>query len=115
MKTIGVVMILCAGLGMAQADGRKLDAFQVSRGVALAGAIWDVRSSYGLVERNPLLGSGSFGHRQALTSMALTGVLVYLEGPLVRRHPSLRRPLTVANWVIGGVRFGVGVWNSRMQ
>lgn len=116
MGRIAILALGLAGMGMGQAwEGRKLDAFQTSRVAALAGAAFDVRSSYGLIERNPLLGAGSFGHRQAAMSMAITGALVYLEGPLVRRHPQLRKPLTVANWFIGGIRFGVGVRNSRMQ
>jgi hypothetical protein len=91
------------------------NSLKYSQAFMLAGATADVVSSRGLIERNPLLGAGPFGARQAATSMAITAGLVALETPIVRRWPSMRRALTITNYLVGSIRFGVAAKNWRLR
>lgn len=75
----------------------------------------DALSSRGLYERNPILGRSAFGARQELIKGGLIGALVVSEWLIVRHHPSMRKGLTVANYAVGGVTFGVAAYNWRMK
>ena len=97
------------------AFGQSRQVFLTSQGFAVAGAVADVRSSWGAYELNPVLGCGQFGPRQAALSLAITSALVLAETPLTRRHPALRKPFTVINFVVGSVRFGVAIRNSQQR
>jgi hypothetical protein len=91
------------------------DLFSRSLPLYLGASTLDIASSYGLQERNPILGRGPFGARQTLTSGAITGGVALGAWALARWVPALRRPL---GWVVVGmvgVRGGVAVHNWRQH
>ena len=91
------------------------DLFSRSLPLYLGASTLDIASSYGLQERNPVLGRSPFGTRQALTSAAITGGVALGARFAAKRWPALRRPL---GWVVlgmAGLRGGVAVYNWRQQ
>lgn len=102
-------------LDVRMAGGLLREPLFISQVFVASSAVADVQSSWGRYELNPVLGRGQFGARQAAISAGITGGLLLLERPLVRHHPSLRKPLTVVNFVVSGIRFGVAAqnWGQR--
>jgi hypothetical protein len=91
------------------------DLYKASLPLYLGAATADIASSWGLQERNPLLGQGTFGPRQALRSAAITGGVVLGAHLAQRRWPALRRPLGWVLLVATGTRGGVAVHNARLH
>lgn len=84
--------------------------------VAVAGVTaFDVASSRGMEERNPLLGRGPFGERQASIEVGLTAISIIAENLIVSKWPRMRRPLTYFNLGHAGVKVGIAAHNLSQR
>lgn len=97
------------------APAQSLPNLRIAEAAYLASATADVVTSRGLVERNPILGRGPFGARQAAISMGISAGVVLATEALGRKFPKLRKPLTVVLWVSAGTRGAVAMRNGRLQ
>ena len=91
------------------------DLYKASLPLYLGASAADIASSWGLQERNPLLGRGIFGPSQALRSTAITGGVVLGACLAQRRWPRLRRPLGWVWLIATGTRGSAALHNSQFR
>jgi hypothetical protein len=72
---------------------------------------FDVASSRGQMEANPILGRGTFGGRQIAIKGLLGGGFLLGEWLYTRRHPESRKAFMWANYAAGAATVGVGLSN----
>ncbi|MEP7354465.1 MAG: hypothetical protein ABI824_14660 [Acidobacteriota bacterium] len=77
----------------------------------------DVISSYGMIERNPLLAStnGGFGAKAASIKFGTTAAVVGIEYFLVKKYPSAARLISKLNWSSSVLTSGLAVHNFAIK
>lgn len=105
-----IKLLMALGLPLAGAD-----LYKASLPLYLGAASADIASSWGLEERNPILGRGTFRAPQAVRSAAITGSVVLVAHLTQRKWPRLRRPLGWVMLGMAGTRGYVAIHNSRMH
>jgi len=84
--------------------------------IALLGSTGiDIASSWGLQERNPILGTGQFGWPQTGKAIGITVGLVLAERVIVKKFPASRRVLKWVNWAGAGAHGAAAVHNWRIR
>ena len=111
-RVLNLALLLLLPLSAHAAD---VDLFRISQATVGAAAVADVVSSYGLIERNPVLGRGPFGPPEAAISLGATACALLLQEIAVRKFPKSRKWLIPVNFIVGGLRFGVAARNWRLQ
>jgi tetrahydromethanopterin S-methyltransferase subunit F len=88
----------------------------IASDVALISAtVADVVSSRGLYERDPILGRGNFGAKQATLSIGLATATVLLEIPITRRWPKTKRIFAIVNFGEAGAHGFAATHNERLK
>ena len=77
----------------------------------------DITSSYGMLERNPLLAgpNGRFGPKAATIKLATTGAIVGIEYLIVRKWPKSARILSKLNWSSSLLTAGLAMHNYAIK
>ena len=94
----------------ANAEPKVTKALKWSWAALVAGNAMDAASSWGRPELNPILGP-TFGPRAAVIKFGIAGAVIGVEYLFVRRHPQIRKPLVIGNFIAGGLLCGVAVRN----
>jgi hypothetical protein len=83
----------------------------------IASQTLDVVSSYGMLERNPLLASadGGFGPKAASIKFGYTAAAVGVEYLIVKKYPSAARILSKLNWSSAVLTSGLAVHNFAIK
>lgn len=89
-------------------------ALKASIAALLCGNAADTASSWGQVERNPLLGQ-TFNGRGAAIKWGLIGASVGLQLWYVKKHPKAERVFVIENFALAGAFGAVAVRNARME
>lgn len=109
MRTI--TMLLFCSLCQAQ----ELPQWRYSAAALGAASVADAHSSWNRVERNPILADsqGRFSHRGVAVKGGLMAANIGVQYLLVRKWPSLARPLSYVNFSAAGITAGVAGRNYR--
>jgi hypothetical protein len=77
----------------------------------------DVISSYGMIERNPLLASanGGFGGKAAAIKFTTTGAVIGVEYLLIKKFPSSARIISKLNWSSSILTSSLAVHNFAIK
>ena len=89
--------------------------WSISVGFVIGTSALDAISSRGMIEQNPLMGRGDFGARQEAMKGATVGALIAGEYLFLRKHPSMTKAATAANWVYGGTTMILGPAHNWRQ
>ncbi len=77
----------------------------------------DITSSYGMLERNPLLAgpNGRFGPKATTIKLATTGAIVGVEYLIVKKWPRSARVLSKLNWSSSFLTAGLAMHNYAIK
>ena len=77
----------------------------------------DIASSWGMQERNPVLGTGQFGTAQASKAIGISIGMVLAERALTKKWPQSNKILRWVNWAGVGAHGAAAVhnWNLRRR
>ena len=114
------ILITLALLAMTASAQEKVHtgppkSWSISVGFVIGTSALDAISSRGMVEQNPLMGRGPFGARQEAMKGATVGALIAGEYLFLRKHPSMTKAATAANWVYGGTTMILGPAHNWRQ
>ncbi len=91
-------------------------ALKVSIAALLCGNAADSASSWGQVERNPVLfGGQQFGARSAAIKFGIIGASVGLQLWFVKHHPKSEKVFVIENFALSGAFSAAAIHNVRVS
>lgn len=119
LRTV-VLILLAASAGIGQSLIETETRPHISKTLAwsqvvlIGSTTFDLASSRGLQEQNPLLGRGDFGGRQAAIGAGMTAGVLVFERWAVKRWPKAQKVFTIVNFGVSAGHVGAGVRNGRI-
>lgn len=121
MRLLVLLLLAVAAFGQTEpaqdpASSRTLDRWLLASKIAYGASMAaDAASSWQREELNPILQSTDkrFNGKGLAIKSAITGGVLTGEWAVLKKWPSLKKPVTVGNFCLSGIMIGVAIRNYR--